>query len=115
MLSIELVNTAKYLVAAGFSDEYIDAKLLSNGSYSAIEIKDAILIAKGEKVDELINKEITDGNLFMKILIACGCSIDQLNHYQWYIKEIHRHEYHCTGYHPVASRIDIIKANIVIH
>ena len=51
MLSTELVNTAKYLIAAGFSEEYIDAKLLSNGSYSAIEIKDAILIAKGEKVD----------------------------------------------------------------
>jgi 5,10-methenyltetrahydromethanopterin hydrogenase len=115
MLNTELINTAKYLIGAGYSEEYVDATLLSNGSYSVTEIRDAIKIAKGEKVDELINKEITDGNLFMKILIACGCSIDQLTHYQWFIKEIHRHEYHCTGYHPVASRIDIIKANIVVH
>lgn len=115
MLGTKLINTAKALVQQGYSDQYIDAMLLSDGRYSVAEIRDAIAIAKGEKVDELINKDVVDGNEFMKVLIACGITLDQLRDYQWYIKELHRHEYHCIGYHPVAARIDVIKSGIVIH
>jgi len=115
MLDTKLINTAKGLVVQGYSDEYIDALLLTNGSYSTLMIRDAIKIARGEKVDELINKDLADGNEFMKVLIACGVTISQLMDRTWYVKELHRHEYHCTGYHPIGGRIDIIKSGIVIH
>lgn len=115
MLSTKLINTAKALVLQGCSDEYIDATLLSNGGYSVLEIRDAIAIARGEKVDELVNKDIEGGNKFMKILIACGITLEQMRDYEWYVRELHAHEYHCTGYHPVAARIDVIKSGIVIH
>lgn len=113
MLSLKLINTTKALYNHGYSEEYIDATLLSSG-YSVVEIRDAIAIAKGEKPDELVNVDLADGNIFMKVLIACGITTDQLKDYQWYIKEIHRHEYHCTGYHPVCARIDVIKSGIVV-
>jgi len=115
MLDTKLINTAKALVLQNYSDEYIDAMLLSNGGYSVIEIRDAIKIARGEKVDELINKDLVDGNEFMKVLIACDVTIEQLKDRTWFVKELHRHEYHCTGYHPIGGRIDIIKSGIVIH
>lgn len=115
MLSTKLINTAKGLVAQGYSDQFIDAVLLSNGSYSITEINDAIKIARGEKVDELVNLDVEGGNKFMKILIACGITLDQMRDYEWYVRELHKHEYHCTGYHPVPARIDVIKSGIVIH
>lgn len=58
---------------------------------------------------------MTKENKFMKILIKCGISLDKLENYEWYVEEIAPHKYHCTGYHPVNKRIDIIKSNIVIH
>lgn len=54
-------------------------------------------------------------NKFMKILIACGATLEQLKDFKQYIEELEPHKYHCTGYHPVLRRIDIIKENIVIH
>ena len=51
----------------------------------------------------------------MKTLISCGVTLDQLANYEWFIEELEPHKYHCTGYHPVAARIDIIKENVVIH
>jgi hypothetical protein len=58
-----------------------------------------------------MNKE----NRFMKILIACGVTYEQLMNYIWEVNEIEPHKYHCIGSHPVAKRIDIIKNNIIIH
>lgn len=58
---------------------------------------------------------MTKENKFMKTLISCGVTLDQLANYEWYIEELESHKYHCIGYHPVASRIDIIKENVVIH
>lgn len=58
-------------------------------------------------------KEI-DNNKFMKILIACGVTYEQIKDFTWYIEEIEPHKYHCNGYHPVARRISIIKENIVV-
>ena len=53
-------------------------------------------------------------NKFMKILIACGVTVEQLTDFEWFVDELEPHKYHCIGYHPIASRIDIIKSNIVI-
>jgi hypothetical protein len=58
---------------------------------------------------------MTKENKFMKILIACGVTIEQLKDYEWSIEEIEPHKYNCIGIHPVARRIDIIKEKIVIH
>jgi len=58
---------------------------------------------------------MTTENNFVKILIACGVTLELLKDYEWYIQALAPHKYHCTGFHPVAARIDIIKDNIVIH
>lgn len=60
---------------------------------------------------------MTKENQFMKILIACGVTYDQLRDYEWEIEkyEFEAHKYHCIGVHPVAKRIDIVKENIIIH
>lgn len=61
------------------------------------------------------NVNVTDPNKFMKILIKCGVGIEELTNYKWYITQVGLAKYECNGYHPVASRILIIKDNIVIH
>jgi len=58
---------------------------------------------------------MTKENKFMKILIACGVSLELLKDFEWSVEEILPHKYHYIGVHPVAKRIDIIKDNIVIH
>lgn len=62
-----------------------------------------------------IPEEISDPNKFMKILIKCGISTEQLKDRTWFVNQIGPTEYHCTGYHPVALRMDVIKNKIVIH
>lgn len=64
---------------------------------------------------EEVNKPVTDPNTFMKVLISCGISYDMLKDYHWSVKEIRRHEYQCTGVHPVAARFDVFKRNVFIH
>ena len=59
-------------------------------------------------------KELKSGNKFMKILIACGVSYDELKNKEWFITELEPHKYHCTGYHPTLLRIDIIKENVIV-
>jgi len=54
-------------------------------------------------------------NKFMKTLISCGVTLEQLKDYEWDVIELEPHKYHCIGVHPVAARIDIIKENIVIY
>lgn len=51
---------------------------------------------------------------FMKILIACEITYEQLRDWSWEIEEIKPHKYHCIGCHPIAARIDVIKENIVV-
>ena len=46
-------------------------------------------------------------NKFMKILIACGVTFEQLQDREWFIEEIEPHKYQCTGYHPNMLRIVI--------
>jgi hypothetical protein len=58
---------------------------------------------------------MTKENKFMKTLISCGVTLDQLANYEWDIEVLGPHKYHCIGVHPVAARIDIIKENVVIH
>lgn len=58
---------------------------------------------------------MTKENKFMKVLIACGVTLELLRDYEWTVEELEPHKYHCIGVHPVAKRIGIIKANIVIH
>lgn len=58
---------------------------------------------------------MTANNKFVKILIACGVTLELLRDYEWDVKELEPHKYHCIGVHPVAKRIDIIKDKIVIH
>jgi len=58
---------------------------------------------------------MTRENKFMKTLIACGVTHEQLKDYEWSIDELEPHKYHCIGVHPVAKRIDIIKSGIVVH
>jgi hypothetical protein len=72
-------------------------------------------IDKSKKVKDIeYPKEILDGNKFMKILIKCGVSMDDIKNREWFITELEPHKYHCIGYHPVAMRIDIIKDKIVV-
>lgn len=62
-----------------------------------------------------VRKEITGNpDKFMKILIKCGVTYEQLQDWEWFITELEPHKYHCTGYHPVCARIDIIKENILV-
>ena len=115
MPNYKAIAYAKFMFKKGYSEQYIDADMLSK-RYSVDETKEAIAMAKGEIIEErLINVEVKDPNKFMKILIACGITIDQMSDRTWYITELHPHEYHCTGYHPVGARIDVIKSGIVIH
>ncbi len=58
---------------------------------------------------------MTNENKFMKILIACGVTLEQLQDYEWDVETLAPHKYHCVGVHPVAKRIDIIKEKIFIH
>ena len=58
---------------------------------------------------------MTKENKFMKILIACGVTLEQLKDFEWYVEELEPHKYHCIGFHPIARRIGIIKDNIFIH
>ena len=115
MADTKLINEIRMLLNFGYSDEYIEAKIWENRSYSLSNIKHSLSIAKGEYPDKLINKEVTDPNKFMKILVECGVNLEQLKDYKWFVNELHANEYHCTGYHPMAARIDIIKSEIVIH
>lgn len=57
---------------------------------------------------------MTKENKFMKVLIACGVTFELLRDYEWDVVELKPHQYHCTGVHPVAKRIDIIKENIFV-
>jgi len=59
-------------------------------------------------------KEIPSGDKFMKILIACGVDYENLRDREWFITELEPHKYHCTGYHPILLRMDIIKENVVV-
>ena len=71
---------------------------------------------KHVNIETLENYQImTKENKFMKTLIACGVTYELLTDFEWNIEELEPHKYHCIGVHPVASRIDIIKSNIVIH
>jgi hypothetical protein len=51
----------------------------------------------------------------MKILIKCDIKIQLLADFTWIVLQLGPTEYQCTGYHPVAARLDIIKDNIIIH
>ena len=62
---------------------------------------------------DIFNMNI-DGNKFLKILIECGISYEQLKDYEWSIEECAPHKYHCIGVHPVAKRIDVIKEILYI-
>lgn len=57
-----------------------------------------------------------DNNKFMKVLIACGVTYEQLRDYEWFIEPYNGipHKYHCMGFHPTFARIDIIKENIIV-
>ncbi len=55
-----------------------------------------------------MNVEKIPNNKFMKILIGCGATLEQLKNYEWFIDKIDNNKYHCIGYHPVAARIDLI-------
>lgn len=56
-----------------------------------------------------------DNNKFMKILIACGVTQEQMKDYTWFVTEMDKkHKYECAGFHPVAKRINIIKENIIV-
>ncbi len=58
---------------------------------------------------------MTKENKFMKILIACGVTLEQLRDYEWEVTELEkRHKYHCIGVHPVAKRIDIVKDKVFV-
>lgn len=56
----------------------------------------------------IINDKRISTNNFMKILIGCGATLEQLKNYEWFIDKIDNNKYHCIGYHPVAARIDLI-------
>lgn len=56
-----------------------------------------------------------DPNKFMKILIACGVTYEQMRDYNWEVTQLELHKYRCDGVHPVAARISIKKDNVVIH
>jgi len=58
---------------------------------------------------------MTKENKFMKVLIACGVTMEQLTDFEWFITELEPHKYLCEGFHPVSGRISIIKEYIVIH
>ena len=53
-------------------------------------------------------------NQFMKVLIACGLTLEQLRDFEWFITNDGPGSYHCIGYHSVLPRIDIIKHDIII-
>ena len=57
----------------------------------------------------------TAGNKFMKVLIACGVTLEQMRDYTWTVEQIGPHAYTVDGVHPVAARIRITKPVIVIH
>ena len=66
---------------------------------------------------QFVPKYTRDANNFMKILIACGATIDQLQDWTWEIEcdDVNTNNYRCIGCHPVVARIDLYGKNIVIH
>jgi hypothetical protein len=64
---------------------------------------------------QIITKVMTKENKFVKVLIKCGVTFEQLRDYEWDVIELEPNKFHCIGCHPVARRIDIIKDKIVVH
>lgn len=73
-------------------------------------------------------KQITDQNLFMKLVVTGLIrhktlskhplrAVDLILDYKWEVFESEEkpHTYRVTGYHPVAKRIDMILENTVVH
>lgn len=103
------------LVLGGANDEFIKSFIIDD-HVSDEEITEAIVRARSyEENHPQVNLPVTDPNKFMKILIACGVDLERLKDYEWSIQELRRHEYQCTGVHPVAARIDLFKRNVIIH
>ena len=84
-----------YLITENFCEIFKNSQVYRYGGYNSV----------------LIMKEC---NKFMKVLIKCGVSLEDLVDREWFIEEIEPHKYHCTGYHPTLLRMDIIKTNIFV-
>jgi len=68
-----------------------------------------------EKYGKYLDGKPIDNNKFMKILIKCGVTLEQLQDYVWYVEEVDEpHKFYCSGFHPVAARIGITKSKIVV-
>lgn len=68
------------------------------------------LVSRTQHGAEVFLGELID----RKILVACGVTEWQLEHYSWFVEDIGANKYHCIGYHPVSKRIDIIRENVTI-
>ena len=61
-------------------------------------------------------KPVTDVNKFKRILCATILDTQVLldPNWTWYVDEVGSHKYEVNGYHPVASRILVIKENLIV-
>ncbi|MCK9574705.1 MAG: hypothetical protein WC979_03385 [Candidatus Pacearchaeota archaeon] len=60
--------------------------------------------------------ETISANQFMKILVACGATLEQITDWRWEIELGDKPQsYHCIGCHPVAKRLDLYGTDIFIH